>query len=82
MAVYKWRCPTCGVGLRILADTRPTTEKTCNKDGSVLVSENEVSSMVKERLDNGIMPKAVERIKDVEQMVKERSQDVKDPGLV
>jgi len=38
--------------------------------------------MVKETLDNGVMPRKVERLKDIEEMVQERGQEKKDPGLV
>lgn len=84
MALYSWLCPTCGVRYRKMTDRKMSDfgEMSCDKDGSILVSENQVSSMVTERLDNGIMPKAIERLKDVEEMVKERSVVKEDSHLV
>jgi hypothetical protein len=45
------------------------------KCGGNYKSETNPQATVYETLDNGIMPRKVERIKDVEEMVKQRSKD-------
>ena len=53
-------------------DTVPPAQKTC-KCGTELIRDGSgPSTSIKEVLDNGAMPKAVERFADIEDMMHER----------
>ena len=57
---------------------------TCISCGKILErkNENKTSGTVKEVLDNGIMPRKVERLSNIEELIKERSREKEEPGIV
>jgi hypothetical protein len=78
MAMYKWVCPKCGVHIRKLADVRPDTPF-CVKDNEKMLPDIGGSTSIMERLDNGVMPKIVERYKDAPGLTKEHSKHSERP---
>jgi hypothetical protein len=81
MPVYNTRCSKCWSKRRILTtctsfDSIPIVEKVCPKCNYVLVRDaSGPSTSVKEVLDNGAMPKAVERFADIEGTMAERNRN-------
>lgn len=82
MALYKWNCSTCGKSSRKLLSEPP-------KDGSMVCECGQTMTLtgsgfvtVMDRLDNGLMPKVVERPKDAVELVQDHAKDKKDPGIV
>ena len=55
-------------------DKVPVEKKTCQCGELMTRKATGPTSSVKERLDNGIMPKAVERFADTERLYKERNE--------
>lgn len=45
-------------------------------------SDTGVSTMIKETLDNGSMARKIERIHNIEELVKERSKDPEGPDFI
>ena len=80
MPLFRYQCEQCKEVTRKLLPTRPTLGP-CHCGGKLSFS-TDTQAMVKETLDNGVMPRKVERLKDIEEMVQERGQEKKDPGLV
>lgn len=56
----------------------PQNKKKCRCGGDLIRTGNGPSTAVYETLDNGAMVKAVERLADVERLIKERN-DAADP---
>lgn len=80
MALFKYQCNTCKKLTRLLLPSRPKLEACeCGGKQSFIT---DTQALVMETRDNGIMPRKVEQIQDVERMVKDRSTDPKDPGIV
>jgi len=77
MPSYKFECKKCGKPVqRILLagdQKKPQIHKDCGGD-LVRVGAGP-SVLVKETLDNGAMPHAVERLKDAEQLYKDRARN-------
>jgi len=68
-------CTSCGEATNRLADTAPAAlQKPCTKCQGVMKRQPKgVSSQVMEKLDNGAMPRAVERLADAERLYNERA---------
>ncbi len=78
MPLYNFHCATCGPVKRILKPAE-VRGQLCPSCGVVLERTPEPpSSQVMERLDNGIMPRAVTRLRDAEQLSKDRSKKAKE----
>jgi hypothetical protein len=71
MPLYKMVCPKCGILIKKISKQLPTI--VCEKC-SVLMERamSPPESQVKEVLDNGFMPKRIERFKDTESLFKNR----------
>jgi len=74
MAVYHYVCPKCELFVKTFKKGLK-----CNKCGTEMVRNSTGSRYdVKEVLDNGIMARRVERLKDIEEIMKDRSRtDIK-----
>jgi len=75
MPQYKFICPKCNFKKSKLNKDSLSCPK-CNE--TMERNPSGASSQAVERLDNGLMPKAVERIADAERLYKERAN--KDPA--
>ena len=73
MPLYNWQCPKCGKRTRRLLVERPKEDVLCQDDGAVLESLTKGSTSVMEVLDNGIMPKRVERYRDAVELRKQHA---------
>jgi protein-arginine kinase activator protein McsA len=72
MPIYKLVCPKCGQKVKKLAKAKPDT--VCTK--CFVLMERQMAPpdvQVKEVLDNGAMPRKVERFKDAEQLFRDRA---------
>jgi hypothetical protein len=67
MPLYKYICPKCGAKSRQLSATRPE-RMTCPIDATTMMSDSGGSTSVVDTLDNGIMPKKVERYSNVHEL--------------
>lgn len=85
MPLYNTTCPNCKYRKRFLTtgasfDSISLEQKKCPKCGTELIRDGAgPSTSVKEVLDNGAMPKAVERFADIEDMMAERNRNA-DPN--
>lgn len=80
MPLFVFRCKDCGAVSRFLLSKRPEAQAcTC---GGKMESQSNLQAMVMESFDNGIMVRKIERLKDVEKMVKERSTTKTEDGIV
>lgn len=81
MALYYFHCPKCDKSEgRFLKDRTRVLQQDCLTCGERLTRTPQApSSQVRESLDNGVMPRRVERLKDAEILHKERSRN--DPRL-
>ena len=74
MAIYRFVCDTCGQVVRSLLKTLDLTRKVSHSCGGILIrTPNPPSTHTKEILDNGAMPKSLERFSDAERLYKERA---------
>ena len=79
MPLFKYLCQDCKKPhARLLPASKANDPGPCPSCGGVLVREaSGPSQQVIERLDNGLMPKAVEQLADSPRLVKERKEGVK-----
>lgn len=87
MALFKWKCNTCKFIRRHFMDKAPDFHmKTldCIYCRTPMVRDTGGSTSVMETRDNGVMPRAVERHRDVETLRQGHAdlQKVKDDGIV
>lgn len=78
MPSYSYRCEACDIDYRILRLRPPQSYvcSSCNQPAKRV--EVNVTSRIVETLDNGLMPRRVERPADAERLFKERAaEDVK-----
>jgi ribosomal protein S27E len=74
MPVFKMKCPDCDHFTRRLAKCFGEVNLTCPNCGATMVrAASGPSTSVKEVLDNGLMPKRVERFRDAEEWMKDRA---------
>jgi hypothetical protein len=71
------KCADCDLEKKFLTssgdwDTVPEQKKICKCGGVIKRSGLGPNSSIKEVLDNGAMPRAVERFEDIEEMKRER----------
>lgn len=72
MALYIYYCPACNSERNIL--NKPSGYFSCLNCNTQMVRKPEgPSSQVMEKLDNGRMPRAIERLADAEELSKERA---------
>ena len=81
MALFSWQCTECDQAKRSLCPTRPILPE-CPECGAEQVFVTNVSSLVQETMDNGIMPRKVERLKDVESLIHDHVTTAPDDGIV
>ena len=91
MALIRWKCSKCGVRRRALIGSSDRSDLLCEMpcptpecEGRVMERETGVSTSVVETRDNGVMPRAVERYRDAEELRHDHAQlqDKKEPGMV
>jgi hypothetical protein len=80
MPSFRTKCPGCGATTRTLKPKRP--ELVACSCGVMPVFVSSVNTQVKETIDNGVMPRKVEQLKGVEEMMKERSTEPKKEDIV
>jgi ribosomal protein S27E len=74
VALYRLACQACGAKTARLAPSYSAVPKDCGSCGGVLArAPTGPSTQVMERLDNGAMPRAVERLADAERLYEERA---------
>lgn len=71
MPIFSWKCPDCGEVTRKLLKGRPELGTCCC--GGKLEFVSNLTTRVVEVRDNGLMPKKVEQLQNVQEMVKDRS---------
>jgi hypothetical protein len=77
MPLFYGKCKCCGLEKKFLTldddwDSIPDIFKGCKCGGSFVRNAQGMASSIKEVLDNGAMPRAVERFADIEEMKQER----------
>lgn len=83
MPMFNYKCPKCGFLMHKLMSIEDCPRKDglhCPKDHTELVRDYSTgpSTQTKEILDNGLMPKAVERYTDAEKIYDDNSHMEKD----
>lgn len=74
MALYRFVCTGCGKTKRkIIMGVNVALNFKCECGGELSRAPNPPSTMVTEKLDNGIMSRAVERPADAERLYAERA---------
>lgn len=90
MALYIWKCQSCGRVTRRILPTRPQLDVCCFRDrtkidpplpgetvgpcGGKLSFVTNTSQSTKEVIDNGLMYKPIERDPNIEAQLKERNE--------
>lgn len=83
MPLFSFNCPTCKEKIRRILPIAPVEPFPCPKCESTLERGSAApTSRVIEVRDNGIMPRQVEQLVDIGDMIKERSTDPEDPDIV
>jgi hypothetical protein len=77
MALFQWKCDSCGKFERKILDKRPPIDK-C-QCGGLLSFVTSINAMVMETIDNGVMVKKLERLNNVEELLKERNDVAEKP---
>jgi hypothetical protein len=77
MPLFYGKCNRCNFQKKFLTsdgdwDSIPAARKYCKCGGEIVRDARGILSSIKEVLDNGAMPRAVERYADIEEMKKER----------
>jgi len=74
MPIYNFKCPECGEDFRKVLPHLTEHKKPCPKCGKAAeyTGKGPTSRIVEVR-DNGFMPKKVEQLADIDEIVKERS---------
>jgi len=71
LPLFKLRCGRCEKEKKVMRDSPP--KECCPCGGEFQRAGNGPSSQVVERLDNGLMPKPLERLVDAERLHQERA---------
>lgn len=72
MAIFSYKCEACGVFKKVLPTRSHAVEcPKCGKSAKNVVGVGTVS--VKERLDNGLMGRAIERLHNIDELMQEHS---------
>lgn len=76
MPFFKLSCPKCGETVKKMGKTAPKLP--CPKCSTLMERQMAPPDVqVKEVLDNGVMPRKVERFKDAEQLFRDRARNDK-----
>ena len=69
---------------RTMAPTRPIDDQLCEQDQTVMVADTAGSTSVMEVLDNGLMTRKLERLRDAVELRKDHTKipEKKDPTIV
>lgn len=70
MPIYTWKCLDCGEVTRKILKDRPELFKCCC--GGQLEFTTDTTTRVVEVRDNGLMPKKVEQLSGIEDLIKNR----------
>lgn len=81
MPAYNLRCDKCQKTLRKILPKFEGLKCSCGGD-LLRTSADQVSTVVKEILDNGVMVRKVERIHNVDELMKERSKQPKEDDFI
>lgn len=83
MPIYNLECACCGHKLRKLA-AQPPKDQDCPSctEGPMSWQGQGPTQRVVEVRDNGLMPKKVEQLADIDEMVRDRSTTKKDDGTI
>lgn len=82
MPLFNFTCPACGEHVRKILP-HLTEERRCPKCDAILKrTPNAPTTRVIEVRDNGLMPRQVEQLADVEEMIRERSTEPEDPDII
>jgi len=77
MPLYKYKCPTCGLqARRILLARQKDEPQTCVCGERLERDPSPPSSHVREVVDNGMMPRAVDRFSKAEELYKNRAKEL------
>lgn len=72
MPIFNFECPNCGEHVRKFLP-HLSEDKPCPKCETIMVRSGEgPTSRVVEIRDNGLMPKKVEQLADIEELIKNR----------
>ena len=89
MPLFKWKCGVCGAKTRMLLTQIPQGLPTCPNCPTeplpeLMEPDHDGSTSVMESLDNGIMPRKVERYRDIEELRHSHAEltKPKDEGIV
>ncbi len=80
MALFIFKCPSCGTVKKKLRAEQGVL--TCSCGIAMERDLKAATSDIKEVLDNGAMSRKVERLANINDIVKKRSEQKKDPGVV
>jgi putative FmdB family regulatory protein len=76
MPLYRYRCSVCELDVTRIHGAKERPELACAECGGTLVrNPRGPSTQVVEKLDNGAMGRAVERLADAERLYHERSKN-------
>jgi hypothetical protein len=74
MPIFNLVCTKCSKKTPKLLPKRPDAFANCECGGEV-VSENNISAMIFDTFDNGLMTKKVHRLTNIEELMKERQRN-------
>lgn len=73
MPIFNLICRKCKATSRSMRDSIEKVNRSCACGGKLKRNPSPPSTQVKETLDNGLMPKSVERLVNAEQLNRERA---------
>jgi len=74
MPAVTYRCPSCGTEVSAVVFKRPEPHVPCSRCGGTAHRvAGAPAARVVETLDNGVVTRRVERMKDIEEILRERS---------
>lgn len=75
MPLYNFNCNLCGKNKQRICNAKESKEIiSCDCGGQFMRNPLPPTTRITETLDNGIMPRKVERLSEAERLFKERSQ--------
>jgi ribosomal protein S27E len=82
MALFNFVCPKCGTKKRRICSPEEAKQPISCKQCSTTLERDPTgpTQQVKERIDNTLMPRAVERLSEAERLYKERAEKFKNDG--
>jgi DNA-directed RNA polymerase subunit RPC12/RpoP len=80
MPLYYFKCVACDATLKYMMDPDQVKDARCKQcEGKIKRQPRAPSTQVMERLDNGVMKRALERLSNAEELHKERAKS--DPRI-